>query len=89
MLDASIPRKEMAKLLYLCTKHVHFSHGGRINIQIGGIVMGSPLGPVLANVFMTKLENVMIHALGKTGKLEKLVTKLETICRRYIRVCVT
>ena len=63
MLDASIPPKEMAKLLYLCTKHVHFSHGGRIHIQVGGVVMESHLGPVLANIFMTKLEIVMIPAL--------------------------
>ena len=30
MLNTSIPQKEIEKLLYLCTKHVHFSYGGRI-----------------------------------------------------------
>ena len=34
MLDTSIPQKEMDKLLYLCTKHVHFSYGRRIYIQV-------------------------------------------------------
>ena len=28
ILNTSIPQKELEKLLYLCTKHVHFSFGG-------------------------------------------------------------
>ena len=42
----------MQDLLYLCTKHVDFTYGGKIYIQIDGIGMGSPLVPVLANIFM-------------------------------------
>ena len=64
MLDARIPQKDMEKLLYLCTDHVHFSYGGRIYIQVDGVAMGSPLGPVLANIFMTELEIAMIPLLG-------------------------
>ena len=60
MLDTSIPQKEMEELLYLCTKHVNFSYGGRIYRKVDGKVMGSPLGPVLANMFMTEIEIVMI-----------------------------
>ena len=62
MLNTSIPQRRMEKLLYLCTKHVHFSYGGRIYIQVDGVAMGSPLAPVLANIFMTELE--MIASLG-------------------------
>ena len=36
------------------------SYGGRIYIQVGGVAMGSPLGPILANIFMTELEIAMI-----------------------------
>ena len=54
----------MEKLLYLCTKHVHPSYFGRIYIQIDGIAMGSPLGPVLANTVMTELEIAMTPSLG-------------------------
>ena len=54
----------MEELLYLCTKYVHFSYGGRINIQVDGVAMGSPLGPVLANIFTAELEIAMIHLLG-------------------------
>ena len=54
----------MGKLLYLCTKHVHFSIGWRIYLQVHGVAMGSPLGPILANIFMTELEIEMIPLLG-------------------------
>ena len=64
ILDTSIPQKGVQKLLYLCTKHVHFSCSGRIYIKVDRVAMGSPLGPVLANIFMTELEIVMIFLLG-------------------------
>ena len=64
MLNTSISQKEMKKLLYLCTKHVHSSYGGRIYIQVDGVAMGSPLGLVLTNIFMTELEIAMIPSLG-------------------------
>ena len=64
MLNTSIPQRRMEKLLYLCTKHVHFSYGGRIYIQVDGVAVGSPLAPVLANIFMTELETAMIASLG-------------------------
>ena len=43
-------------LLELCTKELHFSFNGKIYKQIDGVVMGNPLGPVLANIFMVELE---------------------------------
>ena len=46
------PRCEMRELLYLCTKNVHFTFNNKIYIQNDGVAMGSPLGPVLANIFM-------------------------------------
>ena len=63
MLNTSIPQKEMENLLYLWTKHVHFSYGGRIYIQVDGVAMGSPLGPILANIFIAELEIAMIPSL--------------------------
>ena len=52
----------MEKLLYICTKHVHFSYSGRIYID--RVAMISPLGPVLADIFMTELKIEMIPSLG-------------------------
>ena len=45
-------KNEMKKLLARCTKNVHFIFNNDIYIQIDGVVMGSPLGPVIPNIFM-------------------------------------
>ena len=74
-LETKIPRN-MKYLLYLCTKHVHFTYGGKIYIQIDGVAVGSPLGPLLANIFMISLEEailpireIQIHILYKMHKI--------------------
>ena len=50
----------MKKLLTLCTKNVNFTLNNEIYVQIDGVAMGSPLGPILANVFMIELENTLV-----------------------------
>ena len=59
----------MKELLHLCTKNVYFTFNGEINIQIDGVAMGSPFGPVLANIFMVELEKILIPKLEKEVKL--------------------
>ena len=53
----------MKKLLTSCTKNVHFSFNSEIYIQIDGVAMGSPLGPVIANIFMVELETTLVPKL--------------------------
>ena len=48
----------MKELLNLCTKSVPFPFDGNIYLQNDGVAMGSPLEPVLANIFMVELERV-------------------------------
>ena len=49
-------RSEMEEMLLLYTKNVHFSYNQDVYIQKDGVTMGSPLGPVLAGIFMVNLE---------------------------------
>ena len=51
-LSTDITRSEMKEMLTLCTKNVHFTFNGDIYLQTDGVAMGSPLGPVLAGIFM-------------------------------------
>ena len=63
-IQTKLKREQMKKLLEICTKEMHFSYNGNIYQQIDGVAMGSPLGPVLANVFMVELENIMVPRLN-------------------------
>ena len=55
-INASISKKDMKNMLILCTKSDNFSMNDDIYLQIDGVVMGSPLGPVLAGIFTVELE---------------------------------
>ena len=52
-----INAKELQTLFEFATSLSHFSFNGIIYDQVDGVAMGSPLGPVLANVFMGFHEN--------------------------------
>ena len=62
-LETNIPRNIMKELLLLCTKPVHFTINGDIYIRLDGVAMGSPLGSLLANVFMCSLEESIVPKL--------------------------
>ena len=44
-------------------KNLHFSYNGIIYQQYDGVAMCSPLGPVLAGIFMVHLERSLIRKL--------------------------
>ena len=52
----SLPEMLLKKLLLKATSDVEFSFDGIMYRQIDGVAMGSPLGPVLANIFMGHCE---------------------------------
>ena len=54
----------MKEMLLLCKKNVHFSYNHEIYIQRDGVAMGSPLGPVLAEILMVNLERLLVPKLN-------------------------
>ncbi|MEL7308586.1 MAG: reverse transcriptase domain-containing protein [Pseudomonadota bacterium] len=53
----------LRELILLCTEHVQFSFDGRFYFQEDGIGMGSPLGPILSNIFLGYFENYFLKDL--------------------------
>ena len=60
-----LPSHIVKHLILLCTKDVKFYFQGKGFKQIDGVAMGSPLGPTLADIFMSKIElNLKQHIDG-------------------------
>ena len=53
----SLPESLLKKMLLKATTEVEFSFNGQMYRQIDGVAMGSPLGPVLANIFVGHCES--------------------------------
>ena len=50
--NLNITKKELKKLFLFATSQAHFIFNSKFYNQIDGVAMGSPLAPVLANIFM-------------------------------------
>ena len=64
---------DLVDLLSVVTKGQLFQFNGALYEQTDGVAMGSPLGPLLANVFMSHIE----ENLEREGKLPSFY-------RRYV-----
>ena len=71
--DLHLQHVQLKKLLQLATKDQLFQYNGDLYEQFEGVAMGSPLGPLMANSFMVKLE----HELERREVLP-------SIYRRYV-----
>ena len=52
---------ELVQLLKLAVKHQLFQIDGKLYEQVDGVAMGSPLGPLMANVFMCSIEDKLVE----------------------------
>ena len=71
-ITTTVLKREMKKLLYLCIINIPFSFNNETYMQNDGVAMGSPLGPVLANIFMVELERTIKPYLND-GLLDHLL----------------
>ncbi|CAF1520615.1 unnamed protein product, partial [Didymodactylos carnosus] len=60
-------RNDFGYLLRTATSDTHFTFDGKMYIQHNGVSMGSPLAPVIADIFMAHLENTLYNRLEKAG----------------------
>ena len=51
-----ISRNNLGNLLNLANKESFFTFSNKFYIQVDGVAMGSPLGPILANIFLSHHE---------------------------------
>ena len=65
----SIPIPDLCALVELCLKSTYFQFGESFYEQVEGAAMGSPLSPIVANVFM---ENFETRALDTSSKKPKM-----------------
>ena len=59
---------EFEKLLSLSVKNCHFIFYGRLYQQVDGVAMGSPLGPLFANIFMSFHEQKCLNSCPSSFK---------------------
>ena len=57
----NITKVELKKLFEFATSGKYFLFQGTFYDQIDGVAMGSPLGPVLANLFMGYYETMRLN----------------------------
>ncbi len=72
-------RSEFEKRLTLSVKNCHFMFNGRLFHQIDGVAMGSPIGPLLVNLFMSFHEKTWLDNCPSPFK--------PLLYRRYVDDC--
>ena len=58
----TVNNDEITKLVEICLKSTFFIFRGEVFEQKEGVAMGSPLSPIVANIFMEKLEKYSIYS---------------------------
>ena len=59
--NLNITKKELKKLFLFATLPIHFIFNSKFYNQIDGVAMGSPLVPVLANIFVGFYESKWLN----------------------------
>ena len=57
----NLQKFQLVQVLEVATTNQLFRFNGKLYEQVDGVAMGSPLGPLMANVFMCHLEEKLSH----------------------------
>ncbi|MEC8569013.1 MAG: reverse transcriptase domain-containing protein, partial [Pseudomonadota bacterium] len=68
-----IPEKVFHELLTLATLNVEFSFNDNMYRQVDGVAMGSPLGPILANIFVGYYEEQLFKIMPEPALYRRYV----------------
>lgn len=78
--SCKVPAAELSELLKACTTSVQFLFDGKFYRQVNGVAMGSPLGPVLADIFMGYMEQILSTELNHLTFYKRYVDDIFVIC---------
>ncbi|CAH8586016.1 unnamed protein product [Dicrocoelium dendriticum] len=82
-----IPTRELKSLLLRCTWNVQFLFNGKYYRQKDGVAMGSPLGPLLADIFMAKLErNEMRAAIDLFDRYHRYMDDIFVVVDKHVNL---
>ena len=81
------------KLMSLCVSNTYFTHNGKFYKQKQGLPMGSPISPLLANIWLDEIEKCFLSTLSNPPRLWirylddifTLVKNLEENLKSYLR----
>ena len=76
----NLQQDQLARLLEIATTNQLFQFNGQLYQQTDGVAMGSPLGPLMANVFMCHLE----EKLTRDGLMPQLYTRYVDVFRKIV-----
>jgi hypothetical protein len=69
----NMPEEVFRELLELATVNVEFSFNNHMYRQIDGVAMGSPLGPILANIFVGYYEEQLFQSCIRPSLYQRYV----------------
>ena len=70
LITTQLEKRTLKKLLIDCCIKITFSFNNELYQQVLGVSMGSPLGPTLANILMTALEDEIVRPLINDGTIK-------------------
>ena len=80
-IKTTIPKEELRKPLYLCTKLVQFTFNDQFYTEVDGVAMG----PVLANIFMVELEKTILFPRCHKSRFGIVVLMIRCVQLRTVR----